>query len=385
VIVRITHALGAVVAATALTAFLGAPAVTASTTTPTPTSAHAADAGSAVFVQSNDPEGNTVVAYERLWDGTLDQQKVYKTGGLGGVLEGAELDHLASQGSLTYDDQAGLLYAVNAGSDTLTMFAVHGTTLERLQTVPTSGDFPVSVTVHDEKVWVLNALGGGSIQGFVRAGDELKTDASWHRSLGLDPDATEFTQTPGQISFSPDGSLLIVTTKAGGNTIDVFTMDQLGTPAVEPVVTETPDAVPFGFTFDAAGRLHVTEAGPNTVETFEVNVDGTLTSLGQTPTGQMATCWIVAEGSNLYATNTGSDTVTSLSVDSMGMTMANGETPTSAGPIDAAVSPDGQYLYVQTGGDGTVDEFLITPQGEVSYLGAVKVPGGVGGEGIVAT
>ena len=39
----------------------------------------------------------------------------------------------------------------------------------------------------------------------------------------LDPTATpEFTNTPGQVAFSPDGSQLIVTTKANGSAIDVF-------------------------------------------------------------------------------------------------------------------------------------------------------------------
>lgn len=34
------------------------------------------------------------------------------------------MDHLASQGSLAYDCEHGLLYAVNAGSDTVTVFSL---------------------------------------------------------------------------------------------------------------------------------------------------------------------------------------------------------------------------------------------------------------------
>jgi len=46
---------------------------------------------------------------------------------------------------------------------------------------------------------------------------------SWHRALGLNPALTpEFVTTPGQVAFTPDGSKLIVTTKANGNDIDVF-------------------------------------------------------------------------------------------------------------------------------------------------------------------
>src|SRR5579862_7473511 len=53
-----------------------------------------------VFVQSDNVDGNTVVAYNRAADGTLSQAGVYPTGGLGGVLAGSVVDHLASQGSL---------------------------------------------------------------------------------------------------------------------------------------------------------------------------------------------------------------------------------------------------------------------------------------------
>ncbi|WP_426513708.1 hypothetical protein ACPPVO_25725 [Dactylosporangium sp. McL0621] len=76
-------------------------------------------------------------------------------------------------------------------------------------------------------VYVLNARDGGSVQGFVRVGRTLVKVAAWHRSLGLDPAATpEFTHTPGQIAFTPDGSRLLVTTKAGSNAIDAFTVDR---------------------------------------------------------------------------------------------------------------------------------------------------------------
>jgi hypothetical protein len=76
----------------------------------------------AVFVQSDTPSGNTVVAYARRADGMLTQAGVHPTGGLGGVLAGSVVDHLASQGSLALDD--GLLYAVNAGSANLSGFTV---------------------------------------------------------------------------------------------------------------------------------------------------------------------------------------------------------------------------------------------------------------------
>jgi len=80
----------------------------------------------AVFVQTDNPAGNQVAAYHRAPDGTLTPAGLYDTGGLGGILAGSVADHLASQGSLTYDARHALLYAVNAGSDTVSVFSVDG-------------------------------------------------------------------------------------------------------------------------------------------------------------------------------------------------------------------------------------------------------------------
>ena len=55
------------------------------------------------------------------------------------------------------------------------------------------------------------------------------------------------------------------------------------------------------------------------------------------------------------------------------------------GTVDAAASPGGQFLYVQTGGSGIVDEFPVHASGSLTELGSVTVAGAVGGEGIVAS
>ena len=79
-----------------------------------------------VFVQTDNTAGNTVVAYARAADGALTWEHTTPTGGLGGVLNGSVVDHLASQGSLTYDRDHALLYAVNAASNTVSVFSVRG-------------------------------------------------------------------------------------------------------------------------------------------------------------------------------------------------------------------------------------------------------------------
>jgi hypothetical protein len=120
--------------------------------------AGASEAGHAVFVQTDNTAGNRVVAYRRAADGTLAPAGSYATGGLGGILAGSVVDHTASQGSLTDDPRHGLLYAVNAGSDTISVFSVRGDRLALRQVLGSGGTFPVSVAVHDDLVYVLNAL-----------------------------------------------------------------------------------------------------------------------------------------------------------------------------------------------------------------------------------
>ena len=370
-------ALAALIAAMVATAAVPALADNKSPSTP-----HASSG--AMFVQTDNPEGNAIVAYHRSSDGTLHPAGTYPTGGLGGVLGGSVVDHLASQGSLAYDHANGLLYAVNAGSNTITVFAVHGDSLKRLQVISSGGTFPVSVDFHGNRVYVLNARDGGSIQGYRLASGRLGKISAWHRNLGLDPALTpEFTHTPGQIGFTPDGSKIVVTTKANGDSIDVFTLGPGGLPAA-PVVTTVPNAVPFGFTFDAQDHLVVTETGPNAVATFTINGDGTLTPIAQIATGGAATCWISGTGTLFYTSNSGSDSLSGFRDTGQGTLTALGNTCTDPGPVDSVIA-SGKFLYVQTGANGIVDEYRINSDGSLSAIGSVTVPGSVGGEGIAAT
>ena len=347
---------------------------------------HTGRASGDVFVQTDNTSGNAIVVYHRNDDGTLTLAAQYATGGLGGILSGSVVDHTASQGSLTYDREHGLLYAVNAGSNTVTVFAVHGDHLVRHQVIGSGGSFPVSVAARGNAVYVLNARDGGSVQGFLRVGSSLIRVPSWHRALGLDASETpEFTSTPGQVAFTPDGRQLVVTTKGNGNDIDVFGLTPAGAPSAAPVVNADPGAVPFAVSFDSGGHLAVAEAGTNSVATFTVGHNGKLTLVNRAATGQMATCWITRDGSLFYASNAGSASVSGYADFGSGALHALGNTAADAGTVDAVASPDGRDLYVQGGANGTVAEYAVHANGALTGIGSVTVPGAAGGEGIAAS
>ncbi len=159
--------------------------------------AGAATTAHAVFVQTNNPSGNAVRVYDRAANGKLSFAASYATGGLGGSTVGAPTDALSSQGSLTFDAADGLLFAVNAGSDTVTVFAVSGDQLRRTQVVASGGDFPISVTAGHGLVYVLNGGGTGSVSGYQVNGDQLVPISGSIRSLGFN------NTTPPNFLLSP--------------------------------------------------------------------------------------------------------------------------------------------------------------------------------------
>ena len=378
--IRIAVAAAAVAAATgAASPAFASPAFASTASLP-----GAPGASSAVFVQTDNTAGNHVVAYHRAASGTLTPAGSYATGGRGGQLGGSVVDHTASQGSLAYDPAHALLYAVNAGSNTISVFGVSGDRLALREVLSSGGTFPVSVAVHGNLVYVLNALNGGDVQGFKVIGTLLAPLPGSRRALGLDPTETpQFTSTPGQVAFTPDGSQLVVTTKNNGNDIDVFGVGPVGWLSAHPTVNSEPGTVPFAITFDQSGHLVIAEAGTNALATFALSRNGTASLLDAAGTGQAATCWVTPAGSYLFASNAGSPSVSGFTSSAGGQLSLLGSTTTDPGTVDAAAAAG--FLYVQTGGNGIVDEFAIGTGGSLTKVGSVTVPGAVGGEGIVAS
>ena len=339
-----------------------------------------------VFVQTNELGGNRIAVYDRRHDGSLQRAGTYPTGGLGGIAApGTESDRLASQGSLAYDGQHRVLIAVNAGSNTISAFRVLGDRLRLVDVEPSGGQFPASIGVHGDLAYVLNAGGAGIVQGFSIGRHGVSPIAGSARSLGLaNSSPPDFLRSPGQVGFTPDGSKLLVTTKASTSSIDVFQVGADGLLSAAPVVNPSATPVPFAFTFDPAGRLVSGEAGTSSVTTYAIQAGGTLTGPKSASDGQTALCWIIRVGGFYYVANTGSNNVSSFRIDPTGQpsVLAAVAATTNSGPIDVASS--GGFLYVETGLTGTVDGFLVGPNGALVPIGSVDdLPAGI--EGIAAT
>ena len=146
----------------------------------------------AVFIMTNAAEGNEIMMYQRSAIGRLSYMDQFPTGGLGaGVGKTIEIDPLGSQNSLILDEKGEYLYAVNAGDDTITVFQVRENYLKFLDNVPSGGCFPVSLTVHDKVLYVLNAGANdgsgswtpGNITGFMLEDNHLVPIADSTRTL----------------------------------------------------------------------------------------------------------------------------------------------------------------------------------------------------------
>jgi 6-phosphogluconolactonase (cycloisomerase 2 family) len=337
----------------------------------TPAHSPAHGSAGAVFVQTDDVDHNAVIAYDRGTNGQLTRRATYPTGGKGAVVSGAVVDPLASQGSLTLDSAHNLLYAVNGGSDTLTVFGVDGSRLTRRQVLPTDGDLPVSVGVSGNLVYVLNARDGGSITGFRIVGRALVRLPGSTRELHLAPNANpEFLQAPSQVAITPDRSAVIVATKTHG-TLLAFPLDHQGRPAAAPVVTPS-GAVPFALSFDRAGRLLVVDAS-GLASSYRVNGNGHLVLLSQAgPTGQAAACWSVVVRGRLYVANAGSNSISSFALRHGTVTLTDATAAsTDAGPVDLAASRHGRFIYQLSGATGIVDAYRVARDGSLTRIGSV--------------
>ena len=103
-------------------------------------------------------------------------------------------------------------------------------------------------------------------------------------------------------------------------------------------------------------------------------------------TGGTALCWITGVNGTFYGSNAGTGTVSSFSVNGAGAPVLDAATAavTHPGTTDSAASPDGKFLYVESGGSGAFDAFAVNANGSLNPVETVwNIP--VGSEGIAVS
>jgi 6-phosphogluconolactonase len=335
-----------------------------------------------VYVMTNQASGNSIMVFHRDAAGSLVFTGTFATGGNG---SGTGADPLGSQGSLVLTEDERFLITVNAGSNTVSIFAVDRDGLKLLNDAPSGGSMPVSVAVQHGIVYVLNAGGTPNISG-------LRIDP-WRNQLVPLAGSTQnlpggAKAAPAQVSFSPDGDVLVVTEK-GTNLLDTFRLDDgiAGAGVSFPASGMTPFGFAFGHDDVAIVSNAGAGAGTSTVASYRVEEDGGVDvitpALGDT---QTAACWLVVSrnGKFAYTANSASGTISSYAVSRDGSLGLVNITAASLGaggaPIDMALSRNNRFLYVRDAGHGNVSGFRIEADGSLTSVGVVSgVPSGAQG------
>lgn len=327
------------------------------------------DAKEVIYTLSNNATSNEVLAFQRHGNGKLKPAGHFATGGTG---TGAGL---GNQGALALSDNERYLFAVNPGSNDVTVFRVNRDGLNVVDRAQEDGVRPVSITVNHNRVYVVNA-GDDSIFGFQfdpRIGKLTALPQSHQKLSGSGTGAA-------QISFNDDGDALVVTEKAT-NKITTFTLNEAGSPTLGDIV-DSAGQTPFGFAFGKRDQFFVSNAagsaasqGLGTVSSYELEDDGSVKVIDDNVfTGQAASCWLATtpNGRFAFTAATPSNAISSFSINRDGhVTLNQSLAATENRPTDLAISQDGHILYALSNGDHTIGVYNIKRDGKLSKREAI--------------
>jgi len=322
-----------------------------------------------VYTMTNAAEGNEIIELYRHPAEGLSEFGRVATGGNGSG------SGLGNQGALAIDRSSGSLYAVNAASNSISVFRILPSGLRLVEVVASQGQTPVSLTVHNNLLYVLNS-DSDSIAGFiVRRNGKLRALAASVKSLsGSGVGAA-------QIGFSPWGDSLAVSEKAS-NQISVFKVNFMGLPS-DAVVSASVGNTPFGFAFDRRSHLLVSEAAggaadASSVSSYEIERDGSLEVIdAAVPTTETAACWLVTSRDSRYAftTNAGSSSISAYRIARDGdLSLVNADgvaasTGPGTAPIDMALSHSGHHLFVLSAKTGSIVVLRVGLHGDLYLAG----------------
>jgi 6-phosphogluconolactonase len=353
----------------------------------------------AVFTQTNTVP-NFVSVFTRNADGTLVAAGQAATGGNGRpagnpplglpTLDTGRDVELSSDGGNKH-----CLFVTNAGSNTVSSFAVRPDGLVLVDQEPTNGSRPASLTTTQRGpmarvLYVLNSdVGSASIQGYYVSGTCALTIIP-----GSNHPTTTPSSLPANVEFNHRGTVLSVTERLAGTQgdIDIFPVDANGV-AGAPVAFPSSGPNPYGEAWNSRDQLTVSNENipfppGSTVSSYQLTKDDVLVPINQVPSSGAA-CWNVITNDDkfLYVSQPAgqffSNSVNIFRIEQDG-------TLVSAGPgqnalfnaIDEALSHDSRYLYVLSTQlfppipiSGINEYSIDAATGQLTPIGSVVMPG----------
>jgi 6-phosphogluconolactonase (cycloisomerase 2 family) len=326
------------------------------------------DEDGAVFTMTDDAAANAVLAFARAPDGTLRAAGAFPTGGAG---SGGGEPVLGSQGAIALSSDGRFLLVVNAGSDEISSFRIHGADLELVGQAPSGGQFPVSVTEHGGVVYALNAGGDGAISGLV-----LDEEGGLAPLPGSTRPLGSTAAGAAQVAFDRSGKILAVTEKAVQEIV-LYAVDRQGR-ASDPHPVSSSGAVPFGFGFTGRDVLVVSEAGggpsgTSAVSSYAVEDGSAEVVSASVPDFQQAACWVVItrNGRHAYVANAGSGDISAYRIDPQGaLTLPPGAeravTLPGGKPLDLALTRGDGFLYAVDANHHAIAGFAVGDDGALT-------------------
>jgi 6-phosphogluconolactonase (cycloisomerase 2 family) len=307
-----------------------------------------------VFVLGNDPELNTVISFA-LEDGELTQVETIETAGKGGAG--------GNQGGLALDQKRGLLFAVNAGSHTISTFEIGARSLDLDGVTAAEGLGPMSLATctssgHKAKtlVYVLNE-DSRSIAGF-----ELGRKNRLQFLPGSVQSISSSISAAAQILFDNTCSALVVVERNPASFM-IYPIDRDGVARPGKNVPSL-SAGQLGSAITRNNQLFVSETGTSAASTFALDLrQPNIRPITQTlVNGQAGSCWAVATHRTFrcdgfrhdctmgYVMNVGSANITSYAIKPNGqLSLHEGVAQAAMGSaFDGALADDDRYLVVQS-------------------------------------
>lgn len=381
---------------------------------------------SAADTASSEPERrNQIVAYTRSELGELEQIGVYDTGGVGENIRNSGANPLASQDPLIVSKDQRFVFAVNAGSESISSFRINDDysltpgSLDVSTRGQSNAQNPVSLTLFEDILYVVNTGNfvdengeeldtlpsdrnrvNASIMGFRVGEDGSLTELAGSEIAGIGNNA-------GSIEFSSDGHYLYITERRTNNIVSVtLGADYLplvydsGELRSTQIGSITPQ--PFGtdlYPTDNGDILLVSEGnngatGLSALSSYRIEENGALTGISLSSgvegdplvTGFTFGCWVefveTPTGDFAYVSNTPDGTITSYSVgDEGGLTRLESlagsagidgdDSQNGGGVLDAEVAYP--FLYQVVNNDSRIAQFRIAEDGSLERQQDIEI------------
>ena len=326
-----------------------------------------------VYVLNNNLFGtNSISVFNRLADGTLSAAGITDIGGAGSLAAFSD----GTQGSLIRTRDGKRLFAVDAGSNQISVLDVDDGHLSLAGVFPSGGAGPVSLTFQGGLLYVLNAANADAHASANVTGFRVDPAGGLHPIAGSKRPLSSAHPNAAQVQLDPSGRTLLVTEKGSEQPgdpgrIDIYSVADDGSlsgPTVMPPV----GAIPFGMAFASRGaheEVVISDViaqpdGTGGATAYRLK-GGTLTAIGgPVPDHQVAPCWMVItrDGRFAFTSDADSHAISGYSIGADGslrLLDSNGATamtPSDTFPLEEGLSRDSHFLYV-------LDSRLLLPSG----------------------